>query len=610
LSLKNLKYPLYLFLLILFAKVGYVIVESFYNFHVLSITTSAELSREIIEELNINGHKISAIGITLLLLPFLYLLVKRLDRVKMIALLSMLTFSTYFVAYESLNILIEKIVQTNKEKRHDAYYVNIFKYGILNNIFAYDSFIENKKIQNNTLDVNDRILLTNSFLLLHADKDLIDKLKQRGKERVADLYIQIELQDDYNTQFTNFKKASDEIGTLWNSFNNNRKNINEKLKQLHDEETIKNNYKEFTDSLKNSYTQYQNGWNQINLTIREETKIYKIQKIQTELTKYFRYQSYKKAQLQYKESMYKNFGHYIEPKRWKDKNNNLTFDSIKNVITQEVISKAKDKMNNLPKGLSVKDFMYHDNTKVVVNKEFKEKDILIPYDFDYSYNQFKKYFQVMSSKKQNNAFDTFYKNLENKIGKNDLKLSMNYKEFIYSEFIKNKISSKIGSNNIDAILKTLESKDLTNFKTLVYLPTVIEKVNEMMYTEEDFQDGGKAVSHGDKAIKLLYIPPFALAISILALLLNIVTVFGLLLSTTLLPSKIQFTIKTTLLVIIIILPLTAEHKAFNNTMIQQFTTQETKLYLNFLSWISYYEKVNSSVHLKSKAFSKTNNFFK
>jgi len=39
--------------------------------------------------------------------------------------------------YNLLNYAIDSIVESNKEKRHDAYYVNIFKYGILNNIFAY-----------------------------------------------------------------------------------------------------------------------------------------------------------------------------------------------------------------------------------------------------------------------------------------------------------------------------------------------------------------------------------------------------------------------------------------------------------------------------------------
>ncbi len=215
----NLKYPLYLFIAILVAKFGYIIIESFYNYHVLTVTTSPSLTKETIEELNTNGHRISAIGITLLLIPFLYLMVKRFNKNIMIGLLTIMSITTYLVSFEGLNVVVDKIVQENKDKRHDAYYVNIFKYGILNNIFAYNSFIDNNKIQNNTIDVNDRILLTNTFLLLHADKKLISKLKERGKEKVADLYIDRNAKEDYQLKFNQFKDASQEIAILWNKLN-------------------------------------------------------------------------------------------------------------------------------------------------------------------------------------------------------------------------------------------------------------------------------------------------------------------------------------------------------------------------------------------------------
>ncbi|MDQ7061770.1 MAG: hypothetical protein Q9M43_11885 [Sulfurimonas sp.] len=166
-KLKNycarIKYPLYLFLIILLVKLGYILVESYYNYYVLSVTTSASLTKETIENLNINGHRISAMGITLLLFPFLYFLAKIIfKRFKLITTL-LLSVLTYFIAFSSLNMLIDKVVLENKEKRHDAYYVNVFKYGVLNNIFIYDSFVDSKRIENNTMDANDKILLTNTF---------------------------------------------------------------------------------------------------------------------------------------------------------------------------------------------------------------------------------------------------------------------------------------------------------------------------------------------------------------------------------------------------------------------------------------------------------------
>ena len=131
----NLKYPLYLFIALIVAKFGYIIVESFYNYHVLVTTTNAELNKDVIEELNRNGHRISSIGITLLLIPFFYLVVKKFSHNIIYSTIAITTIATYFFTYNMLNHTIDYIVESNKEKRHDAYYVNIFKYGILNNIF-------------------------------------------------------------------------------------------------------------------------------------------------------------------------------------------------------------------------------------------------------------------------------------------------------------------------------------------------------------------------------------------------------------------------------------------------------------------------------------------
>jgi len=586
----NLKYPIYLFIVILVSKVGYIVVESFYNYYVLTITTSADLSQKTMEALNENGHRISAIGITLLVVPLLYHIFKRFN-INIVVSLIISSFITYFIAYEGLNIAVDKIVQINKDKRYDAYYVNIFKYGILNNIFSYDSFINNDKITTNTLDVKDRILLTNSFLLLYADKDLIEKLKQRGKEKVADLYIQRDAKEDYEKQFDIFKKSSQDISKLWNKLNNSKKQIKDNLEKL-DDNHIKTSYNKFINSLKQNYTKYK----KINSKIKEETSDHKINQAYYDLKKYFRYQRYTKAQREYKTNMINKFGHYIEPSIWLDSDNKLTKNHIKYIITSEIKNKLKDKLGNLPFGLSVKEFMYNDETKLTVMKQLKKNDILIPYEFDYSYKQFRKYFKVMASKKINKAYKSFYFKLNEELGKNDIKLNMNYKQFIYSDYIKNKIKQKIPNEDIDNMLKALYSKDLANFKKIIYLPKVVDKVNEMMYKKEDFKDGAIVSKKGDEAIKLLYIPPFALSVSIIAILLNIITVFSMLLSITSLNNKVINSLKIGLILFIILLPSFSSYDGFDNKMIKKVSNTELKTYISFLNWISYYETKNAEFH--------------
>ena len=559
---EKLKYPFYLFLAILVAKLGYIVIESYYNYHVLMVTTDPSLTRESVEELNRNGHRISAIGITLLLIPFLYFIVKQFPRKKMLISLFILSLMTYLLSYQSLNYIVGKIVEINKDKRHDAYYVNVLKYGLLNNIFTYNSFVENTKIVENNINVDDRILLTNSFLLLEADSALINKLKKRGESAVAELYIQEELQEDYNKKFGQFKKASTEISKQWNTFNTKRKKLNDELESLEDESFIEKSYKELTDSLSDSYMKYNNAWKIVGKRIREETSMWKVSEMKKKLDKYFYFQRHEKAQQQYREEMQTHFGHYVEPQRWKDNNNHVTKEQIIVVIKSEIIEKAKPEMGELPRGLSIKEFMYHDSIKRQVSTSLRKKDVLIPYDFDYSYKEFHRYFDIMASKKLNTAHKLFYTKLEKKIGNNDLQLNMGWKEYIYSDFIQKKIIKKLKpekKEDIEKISLALLSKDLANFKKLIYLPPIADKVTSKMYTNVQFQiDGTRAALDGDEAIKLLYIPPFALSLSMIALLLNIVTVFGLLASLTPLKPSYITVVKLSLVAFLIYLPFVTE----------------------------------------------------
>ena len=594
----NLKYPLYLFIAIFVAKLGYIVIESYYNYHVLVTTTQANLTKEMLDDLNENGHLISAFGLTVLLVPFFYFFVRRQDTKMIYTVLSIATFVTYIGVYNLLNVAVDKIVEANKDKRYEAFYITLFKYGLINNKFSYNSFISSKKIKNNDLSVNDRILLTNSFLLLYADQKLIEKLKQRGRVAAADLYIQKFAKDDYDMKYAAFKSSTQEIAKLWKEFNNARANLNQKLKTTPNQKEIKKSYKKLISSLKTGYKEYKKLWYKID----KETTPTKLKKIKTKLAKYFRYQNYSRAQREYKRTMQEKFGHYIEPSRWKNEYGNLTTAQIKRVITEEIMKKAKaKKLKNIPRGLSQKGFAYNLDVKIEVAKELRKQGIKIPYDFDYSFKQFKKYYNIAYTKKLNQAPAQFYAKLKQKVGKNDLRLDMDWHDFVHSKYIRNKVASKVQTDDpkdIDNILKAIESKDLGNFKKKIYLPKIIKQVVESYeYKKEDFLDGHKAAKSGDEAIKALYIPPFALAVSILALLLNIVTVVVMILEATGKFSKISvFMVKVLLIVAIFIIPFVTEYEGLKNKAVEKISNEDMKKYLNFLNWLSFYESINYKIH--------------
>jgi hypothetical protein len=267
-----------------------------------------------------------------------------------------------------------------------------------------------------------------------------------------------------------------------------------------------------------------------------------------------------------------------------------------------MLKSIKERSKNLPQGLSAKEFFNHNSIKIEVAKRLKSKGMLIPLDFDYSYKQFKKYYILSVKKARSGGYSHFYNQLKERIGKNDLKLSYTWHQFINSSYIRNEISKKLHTDDkqeIDAIIKAIESRDFANFKTMVYKPRIVKEVNKIMYSREDFKDGGKASKIGDDAIKLLYIPPFALLVSIIALLLNIVTVIGMLI--TLVSGKygnyLSFVVRLSLYVLIVMLPSLLGYSAFlDNDLMQKVSQSEFSFYVDILNWLSYYEQLNAGLH--------------
>jgi len=266
------------------------------------------------------------------------------------------------------------------------------------------------------------------------------------------------------------------------------------------------------------------------------------------------------------------------------------------MFVRSVIKKATKKIN-LPRGLNQRKFANHLDVKIKVANKLKQEGIKIPVDFNYSFKEFKTYYNIAMIKKINLAPKTFYNKLKRKIGKNDLKLNMSWKSFIHSHYIKSKIIDKVGNDDIKTIIKAIESKDLANFKKMIYLPKIVKKIEEKYeFKKDDFLDGHKAAAKGDEAIKLLYIPPFALSVSILALLLNIVTVIGMTLNYFRVPNIAVNMTKIALLAFIIFIPFTVTDNGLDNKLIEKVSSPNLQNYLDFLNWLSYYERINYSLH--------------
>ncbi len=134
----------YFLLTLIIAKLIYLGFESYYNGFVIDVVTSTHVDQDLLERLESFGNRISTVGITLLLIPFYYMLSKKFFEFHngvMIIVVILLTLTTYYGVHKGLNRAVFEIVKQNKDKRYESYYIELFKYGMLTGKLGYSSFI-------------------------------------------------------------------------------------------------------------------------------------------------------------------------------------------------------------------------------------------------------------------------------------------------------------------------------------------------------------------------------------------------------------------------------------------------------------------------------------
>ena len=589
-SKKDIKYPLFLFALILIAKIVYIFVESSYNYDVFTLTTSNEFSRESMENLNQRGHIIASIGFTLFFMPILYFFVKNLRAIKQTLYLSLFSVISFFLFYFSLNLFVDYIVKENRDKRYEAYYTNLIKYGMLNSVLTYNAFIPKDRM--NQLDLSDKILLTNIFLLTREDKHLIEKFREKGEENAIEFFIREYKQDEYKKSFNDFKKLAYRVEEEWKKFHTEQLKVQNKLKSKIDEEKIKESFDKLNQELENKYINYKEAYANLNSEVVKSTTLQNLSLFKNKLDKYFRYQKYQKAKDKYKQEMIANFGHEVEPKSWLASSGIVSFSSISRNIKNQMALSIKERLLGLEQGLSKKEFLDSIEVKREVANQLKKEDILIPIEFDYSYKDFKKYYLIMLSKKYNGVDKEFEKKLTQKIGKNDLKLNYNWEEFIYSQYVGRQLKEQ-GIKEVKLYQDVLKTGDIGNFELMIYQPKAKEiAIEKIIFEKEEFYNNKEIAKKGDEAIKLLYIPPIALGLSLLALLLNLWTVIKMLLEFGGVKKSFRWLISASVILIIICMPKLFSTYNIDSKILEK---KENSYILSFLEWSSYWIKVNYSL---------------
>ncbi len=520
-SLELPKIGLYFLLALIAAKLIYLGFESYYNGFVIDVVTSPHVDQDLLLKLENFGNRISSVGITLLLIPIYYLVAKKyfgFHTGVMIILVLVLSVSSYFAIHKGLNRAVFEIVKQNKDKRYESYYIELFKYGMLTGKLGYSSFIPKENLDN--LSIYDKVMISNLFLLTQIDKELIKKFVTRGKESFFDIYIHKYFQTDYNEARYRFEDMALRIQEDWDLYNEGISAINKKFSSIDSQEKLDAKYAAFTKEIKRDYTKYR-------INVRQYTNILndnlsQSQQLNRDLINYFDKGASIVHKKEYENIMQKYFGKDIDPNRWCEGRICPVTRRVTQVIEEETFSQWNKEHDGLPLNLSQKQYFKHPSVHEKIIAKLRKEGISVKNSFNYSKQeyiagymktvdaQFQKQKQIL----QNEFADkTGIKGID--LGLSFVQFASKYKKeimYLYKE-------EKYGHLMYQMVLEG----DLTGFYDRLYKPMLREKYYDQAFPEEkDFKI--KLAEYGDTAIKMLYIPPFAIFMSLVAGLLNFVSV--------------------------------------------------------------------------------------
>ena len=193
----------------------------------------------------------------------------------------------------------------------------------------------------------------------------------------------------------------------------------------------------------------------------------------------------------------------------------------------------------------------------------------------------------------------FYKHFKETTGKS-LAFGLSYSQFAYR--FKNDFEAEFGKKYSKVAYHMLVSRDSSEFYEKLYKPHFTENyLDKYLLSRADFE-GDKNAKLGDSAIKHLYVPPFAITISLLTGILNFISVLGflvfMLLKLNVSSNRVFFAksiFKLTLLAAFYFYPY---YEVSELHILQKYQAleklqadEETASYVKVLEWVMVYEKI-------------------
>ena len=510
-------------------KLRYLYFEIDYNGSLINLSTKYDIAEKELKDLEKYGHTLTSIGLTLLIIPFLYLVITNITKYKII-IVSFLTVTSiiiYIGIFQGLTTLIDHIVKENRDKRFSSYYATNLKYKMLNKEMGYSSFIPKDRLGN--LSLEDKVIISNLFLLLMHDETLVDRIFDKKNELTESFLLEQKnekMESSYKEAENKFNNKVKKINEAFDKYVEETKKVNTIIKNIDVKKSdIKKDYEDLKMNMfPKAYKQYTDQVNSFYKKVDLEVSPEKVNVHYNDLLKYFKNQKYSKAKKSYDKAMIKNFGYVIDPNAWCKDGYCPNKSKIIEVIKAEAFKKW-DKESIYPIDLTQRDFFLHKETKRKIVNEINQKfGFDLKYDFNYSFDSFEKAYLRKIEKEQKNVQNKFENALDNSFGK-DIKAGLSYKEF--AQTWKPEIIKEYGEKYGEILFKMIENKNTEGFYSEFYEPYFNEHhASKFIISKEDLTNNKEYEEKGDASIKSMYVIPFAISMSLIASVLNIIDVIG------------------------------------------------------------------------------------
>ena len=526
---KEFKFSTIFILVLILLKLTYLYFEIDYNGSLINLSTKYDIAEKELKDLEKYGHTLSSIGLTLLFLSFLYFFINIFTKNKIIIFLFLAVTSAiiYLSIFQGLTALIEHIVKENRDKRFSSYYATNLKYKMLNKEMGYSSFIPKDRLGN--LSLEDKVIISNLFLLLMHDETLVDRIFDKKNELTESFLLEQKnekMESSYKEAENKFNNKVKKINEAFDKYVEETKKVNTIIKNIDVKKSdIKKDYEDLKMNMfPKAYKQYTDQVNSFYKKVDLEVSPEKVNVHYNDLLKYFKNQKYSKAKKSYDKAMIKNFGYVIDPNAWCKDGYCPNKSKIIEVIKAEAFKKW-DKESIYPIDLTQRDFFLHKETKRKIVNEINQKfGFDLKYDFNYSFDSFEKAYLRKIEKEQKNVQNKFENALDNSFGK-DIKAGLSYKEF--AQTWKPEIIKEYGEKYGEILFKMIENKNTEGFYSEFYEPYFNEHhASKFIISKEDLTNNKEYEEKGDASIKSMYVIPFAISMSLIASVLNIIDVIG------------------------------------------------------------------------------------